>query len=51
MNKHMQASKPQVHITHDTNRNYWLVSIHCKDRKKLLFDTLCTLVGVWVWVC
>lgn len=29
-----------------SDRNYWLVNIECKDRNKLLFDTVCTLADL-----
>jgi len=32
-----------VSITHSSMNGYWLVTIKCKDRTKLLFDTVCTL--------
>lgn len=34
---------PQVTIQHYEHLNYWLVTIRCKDRNKLFFDTVCTL--------
>lgn len=36
-------SKPEVSIQHYNHLNYWLVTIRCKDRNKLFFDTVCTL--------
>ncbi len=36
-------SKPEVMITYCNMSGYWLVAIKCKDRSKLLFDTVCTL--------
>jgi hypothetical protein len=36
-------SKPYVTIQHYCHLNYWLVTIRCKDRNKLFFDTVCTL--------
>jgi hypothetical protein len=36
-------SKPHVTIQHYCHLNYWLVTIRCKDRNKLFFDTVCTL--------
>lgn len=33
-------------ITHSSMNNYWLVTIKCKDRTKLLFDTVCTLADM-----
>lgn len=34
---------PEVSIQHYKHLNYWLVNIRCRDRKKLLFDTVCSL--------
>ena len=39
-------SRPVVKITLDARRGYWLVAITCKDRNKLLFDTVCTLADL-----
>lgn len=39
-------SRPVVKITLDARRGYWLVAITCKDRNKLLFDTVCTLADM-----
>ena len=39
-------SKPVVAITHCGDSGYWLVTITCKDRSKLLFDTVCTLADL-----
>jgi hypothetical protein len=36
-------SRPHVTIQHYSHLNYWLVTIRCKDRNKLFFDTVCTL--------
>eukprot|EP00879_Flechtneria_rotunda_P017211 GHRR01018032.1.p1 GENE.GHRR01018032.1~~GHRR01018032.1.p1 ORF type:complete len:568 (+),score=198.34 GHRR01018032.1:444-2147(+) len=36
-------SRPDVTIQHYSHLNYWLVTIKCKDRNKLFFDTVCTL--------
>lgn len=36
-------SRPHVTIQHYCHLNYWLVTIRCKDRNKLFFDTVCTL--------
>ncbi|KAF6256626.1 hypothetical protein COO60DRAFT_1296103 [Scenedesmus sp. NREL 46B-D3] len=35
--------RPDVTIQHYSHLNYWLVTIRCKDRNKLFFDTVCTL--------
>jgi hypothetical protein len=32
---------PEVHIQHSGLFNYWLVTIKCRDRNKLFFDTVC----------
>jgi UTP:GlnB (protein PII) uridylyltransferase len=39
-------STPSVSISMCTDRKYWLVNIECKDRNKLLFDTVCTLADL-----
>lgn len=39
-------SRPDVSITHSSMNRYWLVTIKCKDRTKLLFDTVCTLADM-----
>ncbi|KIY96854.1 hypothetical protein MNEG_11109 [Monoraphidium neglectum] len=36
-------SRPQVTIQHYAHMHYWLVTVRCKDRNKLLFDSVCTL--------
>jgi hypothetical protein len=36
-------SKPEVTIQHYAHLSYWMVTIKCKDRNKLFFDTVCTL--------
>mmetsp|Transcript_9972 Transcript_9972/g.21294 ORF Transcript_9972/g.21294 Transcript_9972/m.21294 type:complete len:599 (+) Transcript_9972:309-2105(+) len=41
-----KASQPEVVITSYKHRNYWAVNIRCKDRKKLFFDTVCTLADL-----
>ena len=33
-------SKPEVDIKHCAQTGYWVVTITCKDRNKLLFDTV-----------
>ena len=35
-----------VKISKCCDRKYWLVNIECKDRNKLLFDTVCTLADL-----
>lgn len=39
-------SRPEVSISRCNTSGYWLVSITCKDRSKLLFDTVCTLADL-----
>ena len=39
-------STPMVRIQRCSDRPYWLVNIECKDRNKLLFDTVCTLADM-----
>ncbi|CAL5228986.1 g12223 [Coccomyxa viridis] len=39
-------SKPDVSIVRCKHTGYWLVNISCKDRNKLLFDTVCTLADL-----
>eukprot|EP00879_Flechtneria_rotunda_P019827 GHRR01020841.1.p1 GENE.GHRR01020841.1~~GHRR01020841.1.p1 ORF type:complete len:702 (+),score=262.20 GHRR01020841.1:224-2329(+) len=34
---------PEVQVQHSSLFNYWLVTIRCRDRNKLFFDTVCTL--------
>ena len=41
-----KLGKPNVSIQSDQRRGYWIVSIECKDRSKLLFDTVCTLADL-----
>eukprot|EP00884_Botryococcus_braunii_P007924 jgi/Botrbrau1/17132/Bobra.0157s0030.2 len=38
-------SAPDIDIQYDPT-GYWLVDIRCKDRNKLLFDTVCTLADM-----
>ena len=33
-------------ITYNARSGYWVVDISCKDRQKLLFDTVCTLADM-----
>ena len=39
-------SAPEIMISKCRDRKYWMVSIKCKDRNKLLFDTVCTLADL-----
>jgi hypothetical protein len=38
-----KASEPEISIQHSSQFNYWLVTIKCRDRNKLFFDTVCTI--------
>lgn len=38
--------KPTIDIGHCRQPNYWTVNITCRDRTKLLFDTVCTLADL-----
>lgn len=38
--------KPEVLVQHTRQHNYWTISIRCRDRQKLLFDTVCTLADL-----
>ena len=38
--------KPTIDIGHCRQPNYWTVNIKCRDRTKLLFDTVCTLADL-----
>ena len=38
--------RPVVDIAHCSHPNYWTVNIRCRDRTKLLFDTVCTLADM-----
>ncbi|KAK4742177.1 hypothetical protein SAY87_000178 [Trapa incisa] len=40
------SSKPSVTIDHCEEKGYSMVNIRCKDRPKLLFDTVCTLTDM-----
>ncbi|KAG2444350.1 hypothetical protein HXX76_001106 [Chlamydomonas incerta] len=40
------AQKPEVSIQHTKQHNYWMINIRCRDRQKLLFDTVCTLADL-----
>ncbi|MEW5309221.1 MAG: hypothetical protein WDW38_001124 [Sanguina aurantia] len=39
-------AKAEVKIQHSSLLNYWLVTITSKDRRKLFFDTVCTLADM-----
>lgn len=38
--------KPTIDISYCTHPDYWTVNIRCRDRTKLLFDTVCTLADM-----
>lgn len=38
--------KPLIDISHFSHSNYWTVNIKCRDRTKLLLDTVCTLADM-----
>jgi predicted amino acid-binding ACT domain protein len=38
--------RPVIEITHCAQPDYWTASIRCRDRTKLLFDTVCTLADL-----
>ena len=40
MHRSPKHSKPEVDIKHCGQTGYWVVTITCKDRNKLLFDTV-----------
>lgn len=37
---------PEIHMQHTALLNYWLLTIRCRDRTKLFFDTVCTLADM-----
>lgn len=39
-------AKPLIDISHCSSPDYWTVTIRCRDRTKLLFDTVCTLADM-----
>ncbi|EFJ42325.1 hypothetical protein VOLCADRAFT_97579 [Volvox carteri f. nagariensis] len=41
-----QLRRSEVRIQHSALLNYWLVTIQCRDRNKLFFDTVCTLADM-----
>jgi UTP:GlnB (protein PII) uridylyltransferase len=38
--------RPIIEIMHCAHPDYWTVSIRCRDRTKLVFDTVCTLADL-----
>ncbi|GAA0168529.1 hypothetical protein LIER_40580 [Lithospermum erythrorhizon] len=41
-----ERERPQVNVVNWQNKDYSVVTIRCKDRPKLLFDTICTLIDM-----
>lgn len=41
-----QSQRPNVTVRNWNDRDYSVVTIRCKDRPKLLFDTVCTLTDL-----
>lgn len=41
-----KLDKPVIDISHCSYPNYWTINIKCRDRTKLLFDTVCTLADM-----
>lgn len=39
-------SQPEISISWLPAFSYWCVSIRCRDRTKLFFDTVCTLADL-----
>lgn len=46
-----QRQRPNVSVVNWYDRDYSMVTIRCKDRPKLLFDTVCTLTDMQYVVC
>ncbi|PRW60951.1 uridylyltransferase [Chlorella sorokiniana] len=38
--------RPQIDIDYSNDSDYWIIMIRCRDRAKLLFDTVCTLADL-----
>jgi UTP:GlnB (protein PII) uridylyltransferase len=38
--------RPVIEISYCRQPNYWTINIRCRDRTKLLFDTVCTLADL-----
>lgn len=36
-----QPPTPQIDIDYSNDSDYWIITIRCRDRAKLLFDTGC----------
>lgn len=41
-----ETQRPEVNVVNWYDRDYSVVTIRCKDRPKLLFDTICTLTDM-----
>ncbi|XP_052187722.1 ACT domain-containing protein ACR4 [Diospyros lotus] len=41
-----EKQRPEVNVVNWNDRDYSVVTIRCKDRPKLLFDTVCTLTDM-----
>ncbi|KAF7827943.1 ACT domain-containing protein ACR4 [Senna tora] len=41
-----EKQRPNVNVVHWSDKDYSVVTIQCKDRPKLLFDTVCTLTDM-----
>ena len=41
-----QSQRPNVTVRNWNDKDYSVVTIRCKDRSKLLFDTVCTLTDL-----
>lgn len=41
-----EKQRPDVNVVNWQDRDYSVVTIRCKDRPKLLFDTICTLTDM-----
>mmetsp|Transcript_9155 Transcript_9155/g.22068 ORF Transcript_9155/g.22068 Transcript_9155/m.22068 type:complete len:496 (-) Transcript_9155:335-1822(-) len=42
----VKYSKPEIRVGFCKQKRYWVATIKCKDRNKLLFDTVCTLADM-----
>ncbi|RAL48162.1 hypothetical protein DM860_005586 [Cuscuta australis] len=46
VNPYSPLFKPKVAIDHCAEKDYWVVTVRCKDRPKLMFDIVCTLTDM-----
>ncbi|XP_047322715.1 ACT domain-containing protein ACR4-like isoform X2 [Impatiens glandulifera] len=46
LNGEESRARPEVNVVNWQDRDYSVVTIRCKDRPKLLFDTVCTLTDM-----